>query len=241
MNKKNLLLLVFLLVTAMSYGQKQIAWFDVGLKAMYGGSSLYNQAAADHPDLDYNLPFGNAYSIGAKFGINRNYSGLALELMYNSASHEFQYLKDGPAPEMEWKSYDVYTLFRNSKNLGFFEIGPKFSFLQEFQSTDANGNLTEVSDLNNVGVSAVLSFGVNVIGTDGAFSGQVGLRAEYGFTDMMGSNAETNNDPIYITDIYANGYEKSQPLFVGLVFELNWGLGYYGVSQCGGKAKFLKF
>lgn len=214
-------------------------WFDAGLKAMYGGSSILNQAAMDHPDLDYNLVFGNAYSVGAKFGINRNYSGLAIELMYNNASHEFQYLQDGPAPKMEWKSYDAYFLFRNAQNLGFFEIGPKFSFLKEFKRTDATGELTDMADLADIGISGVLSFGVNVIGTDGSFSGQIGLRLEYGFTDMIASAGHDKGEPIYVADVYKDGYTKNTPVFAGLVFELNWGIGYYGIAQCGGRAKFF--
>lgn len=242
MKIKILTVLAALFIANVNYGQKQIAWFDVGLKAMYGGSSILNSTAMDHSDVDYMFAFGNAYSFGGKFGINSGYNGLAIEAMYNKADHELQILNDSYyAPKMEWESYDLYLLFRNAQNLGFFEIGPKFSFIQKFSRANENGELVDIADdINSPGISGVLSFGVNVIGTDGAFSGQIGIRAEYGFVDLIGDSGQANGEPYAtIPNFYGGEYTKNTPIFVGLVFELNWGLGWYGVSQCGGRPKLF--
>lgn len=242
---RKFLILCFVAVSTLGYSQKEIAWFDAAIKVMYGGSGVINMAAIDDPNLNYELNFGNTVGFGGKLGINKGYNGLAAEFMYTKSGTTFEGLNGYPAaPKMEWQSMDLYLLFRNAKNLGFFEIGPKIGFLRGMDRTGSDGELSEFADFNNKQLSAVLGFGVNVIGTDGAFSGQIGLRFEYGFTDLNGQDVVgTGNEPFpFATDIYngSKGYQKSSPVFAGLVFELNWGLGYYGIAQCGARAKFFK-
>lgn len=246
---RKLLILCFIAVSTIGYSQKEIAWFDAAIKIMYGSSSILNNAVIDDPNLNYELGFGGAVGFGGKFGINRGYNGLAIELLYTSSGETFEGLSNDmvsypAAPKVEWKSLDLYLLFRNAKNLGFFEIGPKIGFLRSMQRTGADGQLSDFSEINKRQISAVLGFGVNVVGTDGAFSGQIGLRFEYGFTDLNGQDdLGAGAEPFpYAVDIYngTKGYQKSTPIYAGLVFELNWGLGYYGIAQCGARAKFFK-
>lgn len=242
---RKLLILCFIAVSTIGYSQKEIAWFDAAIKIMYGSSNIINNAVIDDPNLNYDLSFGTAVGFGGKLGINRGYNGLAIELMYTSSGQTFEGLNDYPAaPQVEWKSLDLYLLFRNAKNLGFFEIGPKIGFLRSMSRTGADGQLTDFAEINKRQISAVLGFGVNVIGTDGSFSGQIGLRFEYGFTDMNGQDElGVGSEPFpYAVDLYngEKGYQKSAPIYAGLVFELNWGLGYYGIAQCGARAKFFK-
>ncbi len=242
---RKLLILCFIAVSTIGYSQKEIAWFDAAIKIMYGSSNIINNAVVDDPDLNYDLGFGTAFGFGGKFGINRGYNGLAIELLYTSSGQTLEGLNTYPAaPRTEWKSLDLYLLFRNAKNLGFFEIGPKIGFLRSLERTGADGQLTDFADINKRQISAVLGFGVNVIGTDGSFSGQIGLRFEYGFTDLNGQeDLGAGAEPFpFAPDLYngTNGYQKSSPVYAGLVFELNWGLGYYGIAQCGARAKFFK-
>ena len=35
--------------------QKQIVWFDAGLKVQYGATGFYNKAIADAPGFDYKI------------------------------------------------------------------------------------------------------------------------------------------------------------------------------------------
>jgi len=254
---RKLLILCFIAVSTVAYSQKEIAWFDAALKVMYGSSNILNSAVIDDPNLNYDLSFGTAVGFGGKFGINRGYNGLAIELMYTKSSQTFEGLTDEtnmiayPAgPKVEWQSLDLYLLFRNAANLGFFEIGPKIGFLRGMDRTDADGGLTEFTDINKRQISGVLGFGVNVIGSKG-FSGQIGLRFEYGFTDLNGQDDEgLGGEPFPFTasddrpnGIYngSKGYQKSSPIYAGLVFELNWGIGAYGIAKCGGRAKFFSF
>ncbi|MFT6335604.1 MAG: hypothetical protein ACI86M_003544 [Saprospiraceae bacterium] len=241
---RNFLILCLLAISTLSYSQKEIAWFDAALKVMYGSSSLLNNAAINSSNLDYEINFGNAISYGGKLGINRGYNGLAIELMYASSGSKFEYNNElnvnNITPQVDWKSLDLYLLFRNAKNLGFFEIGPKIGFLRSVERTESlDGTVSPLANINSRQISGVLGFGVNVIGSDGSFSGQIGLRLEYGFTDLIDVEAGSSEPFPFDANIYADGYEKSAPIFAGLVFELNWGIGAYGIAQCGARAKFF--
>jgi len=244
---KKLFTICMLVLATLSYGQKEIAWFDTGIKAMYGGSSALSSMVADASNLDYNLAFGNSVSVGGKLGINKGFSGLALELMYNKGNASIQNLTAPMDSELDWTNIELYTLFRNNANLGFFELGPKFSMLQSLDRTTGSGetlDLKEAGLTNNLNISAVLSMGVLLLGNDRAFSGQVGLRFEYGFTDMIaegGGRTAFEPFPDVTTSTTAVDYGKTVPLYAGLVFELNFGLGFYGVSQCGGRPKLFGF
>ena len=241
---RNFLILCLLAISTLSYSQKEIAWFDAALKVMYGSSSLLNNAAINSSSLDYEINFGNAISYGGKVGINRGYNGLAIELMYASSGSKFEYNNElnvnNITPQVDWKSLDLYLLFRNAKNLGFFEIGPKIGFLSSVERTESlDGTVSPLANINSKQISGVLGFGVNVIGSDGSFSGQIGLRLEYGFTDLIDVEAGSSEPFPFDANIYADGYEKSAPIFAGLVFELNWGIGAYGIAKCGARAKFF--
>lgn len=246
---KKLLTICFIAVATLSYSQKEIAWFDTGIKVMYGGSSAYSAMVADASNLDYNLAFGNSYSVGGKFGINRGFNGLAVELLYNKGNATIQNNGGGSDLELDWTGIDIYTLFRNNANLGFFEIGPKFSLLQDLTRASGDGNIRNLKDdelTNNFNISGVLSIGVLLLGNDRAFSGQIGLRLEYGFTDMMSGDADIATlglEPFPDAALSTTAIERSStaPIYAGLVFELNFGLGFYGISQCGGRPKLFGF
>lgn len=242
---KKIITICFIAVTTLSYGQKEIAWFDTGIKVMYGGSSAFSSMVADANNLDYNLAFGNSYSVGGKFGINRGFNGLAIEVLYNKGNASIQNTGAGSDLELDWTGIDIYTLFRNNANLGFFEIGPKFSLLQDLTRTNASGelrNLKEDELSNNLNISGVLSMGVLLLGNDRAFSGQIGLRFEYALTDLMNADAANLGlEPFPDAMPATLSRSSTAPLYAGLVFELNFGLGFYGISQCGGRPKLFGF
>lgn len=238
---RNFLTLCLVVLGTVAYSQKEIAWFDAGLKVMYGTSHVINSVAFDDKNLDYKIKFGNSFSFGGKFGVNRGYNGLALELLYSKADGQYELL-DSPnaSPEINWNSLDLYILFRNAANLGFFEIGPKIGFLRGVNRTvGLDADPVAFEDYNGRQISGVLSFGANVIGTDGGFSGQLGLRFEYGFTDLNSLDSPTAEPFAFQPNLLTTEYARSSPVFVGLVFELNFGLGYYGIAQCGARAKFF--
>jgi hypothetical protein len=147
----------------------------------------------------------------------------------------------GPDTEVSLNSVDVYVLFRDARKKGYFEIGPKMSFMGDVKTGPKGGTKTIVSaDLyEKKPLAAVIGFGTYVLGNDGAFSGILGLRFEYGFSDIVSDagSAEGNRQPVnYIGDA-----ASTNPIFAGIVFELNWGIGGVGQARCGEKSKFIWF
>jgi hypothetical protein len=233
---KNLLLVAFTLLAISAFGQKKIVWFDWGLKVQGGASGFFNSDISDNKDINYELDLTNSYGLGAKLGINYDWGGLALEGMYFQGNQRFESLGNEIAPEFNWSSIDVYTLFKRNRNLGYIEIGPKVSFLSKMEADGVD----VTSSYNSPNFAGVLGFGANLIGSDGAFTGMLGLRFEYQFTDFVSSDGKAINAPLSNISNFENN-ATTNPFFAGLVFELNWGIGYFGVAQCGQRSKFIMF
>lgn len=238
---KHILSLLLVFAAIQMYGQKKIVWFDVGLKAQYGATGLYNKAIVDSKDYNYKVSTG--YSFGGKLGINFGYNGLAIDVMKSTAKQEFEVANSNTLKTVNWSALDVYALFRNAKNLGYFEIGPKISFLSKAEDNVDGSTVDRTGDYNKNNIAGVVGFGANLMGNDGRFSGILGLRFEYGFTDMVNASGGTSaaNAPLRNAAVYANGYKKTNPVFAGVVFELNWGVGYFAKAQCGARSKFIMF
>ena len=249
---KQFFTIAVILVSLQLYGQKKIVWFDMGAKVQYGAAGLYNSAIANSDGYDYNISTG--YSYGGKLGINFGYNGLAIDVMRSTAKQEFEKTGATTVPTVNWQAWDVYALFRNAKNLGYFEIGPKISFVSKVEDNlieggivNPTGTLTDrTTNYNKNNIAGVIGFGANIMGNDGAFSGILGLRFEYSFTDFVGPEGATTgangvNSPLRDPLVYADGYKKSNVAFAGLVFELNWGIGYFAKAQCGARSKFIMF
>ncbi|MFZ1749651.1 MAG: hypothetical protein WAU01_05650 [Saprospiraceae bacterium] len=231
---------VILFLSNFIVGQKQVVWFDVGLKAQYGAAGLYNKAIADSDNYSYDISKG--YAFGAKLGINFAYSGIAIDVMRSSAKQQLEQKGTAITPTVDWSALDIYVLFRNAKNLGYFEVGPKISFISKVED-NIEATVTDRSvDYNKNVISGVVGFGANVMGNDGRFSGILGLRLEYGFTDFVNDAGKNSSAPLRDASVYAsNGYKSSNVAFAGVVFELNWGVGYFGKAQCGKRSKFIMF
>ncbi len=244
--KKLLGCLLCIFMLGQVYGQRaaKFWWFDTGVKAQFGATSLYSQAIADNNTWAYDVTTG--YSYGAKFGINKGTSGLTIDVMLAQGEQDFEYVpnQDGSQDlKASWNSIDLYTLYRNNRQLGYVELGPKFSFLNKAELSNIDGTGTQdIAEYfeSNV-VSAVLGFGAYFIGSDGAFSGIVGLRLEYGLTDAINADGHGAGAPILDAALYKDGVTSTAPIFAGVSFELNWGIGYLGKASCGGRSKFIKF
>ena len=221
--------------------QKVIVWFDTGLKVQSGPTGLYNQAVVDANNVDYAISSGLSY--GGKFGVNFGYNAVTMDVMFNTSKAEFEHQDFVGSTEVETSTIDLYLMYRNEKNLSYFEIGPKYSILRDAtwrRIADGAPNTPEdVSDQYKNGFAGVLGFGVNLVGTEGRFSGKLGLRFEYGFTDIVSDAGQVANAPVQVDGLYTDGYKGTHPVFAGVVFELNWGIGYYGVTKCGGRKKFF--
>ncbi len=230
---------LFSLLFTMGLSAQQL-WFDCGVKAQFGGTGLVNQAISDSGSWNYDIATGLGF--GGKLGINFEVHGITIDALFGNASSSFE--ADGGSSNLnvDWQYTDIYMLYRLSRYRGYFEIGPKMTMLREVENNKTNTAESNIvtDKYESNGFSGVLGFGTYLIGSDGRFSGIFGLRFEYGFSDLvMQSFGESEGLPVDTPNIYDNGYQKSVPLFAGLVFEFNWGIGYYGKASCGQRGKFI--
>jgi len=218
-----------------------VTWFDAGLKVKYGAAGLFNKALSDSPDYDFDLGLSGGFGIGARVGLNYDDHGLALEFMLNKGSQPMENMIDNTTFDINWNTYDIYALYRNSSNRGYFEIGPKYSLVNKVERDDPGDNTVDMTDDFQNYLSGVIGFGANLMGSE-TFFGMLGLRIEYGFTDAMTNIGRTNGSPVSDPNIYATDSNISTNLaFAGIVFELNWGIGYYAKAGCGQRSKMMKF
>lgn len=220
----------------------QSFYIDAGLKAQMGTTRLHNASIESHPNWSYDLANGFAY--GGKVGFNFEDHGITVDVMFGKGSSSFE---NNDANMVlgnlitDYSTTDIYLLYRLSRYRGYLELGPKVSFIRDITNRDITGVESNVAEFyEDNAYSGVLGFGTYVIGTDGSFSGIFGLRIEYGLTDMLTQpNGEDMGLPVLQADLYENGLNSTIPFFAGLVFELNWGIGYYGKASCGARGKFI--
>lgn len=250
---KKLLIIAFaFLCVNTTNAQKLDFWLDAGLKIQTGFTALYNANAttpntlAEPQQWDNTLASGTKY--GAKLGINFNYTGVSFDFMRGTLKGKFQERDlaagtDKGEDEITLTSTDIYVLFRNAKHKGYFELGPKLSLIHQVKDNKepSTPNLKNSYETSNFG--AVLGFGTYILGPeDGRFSGILGFRFEYGFQDVVNASGRSNADGSLRSPVnYGGEVASTNPIFAGIVFELNWGIGGVGQARCGERSKFMWF
>ena len=244
--KKLLIIISIVSLGISAQAQKMDFWLDTGFKVQYGGSMLYNSAIADDDNFDYTIT--TSTKVGGKLGINWNYTGISFDVMVGKTKGLFQNTSaaGGPDQEVSMSSVDLYVLFRDARQKGYFEVGPKVSFVGDVRNNAVDASTESIVNpdfYETTPLAAVIGFGTYVLGSEGRFSGILGLRFEYGFTNVVtdaGSSLErlpTDRQPVN----YIGDPSSTNPIFAGLVFELNWGIGGVGQARCGEKSKFIFF
>jgi hypothetical protein len=232
---KRILIFLFVVSIFKANAQKEIVWFDWGIKLQGGPRGFYSQDIEKQTKINHELGLLSGTGIGLKLGVNWQYQGLSLEGFYNKASQGVENL-NGPSYTYDWNAIDIYPLYRNAQNLGYLELGPKVSMLSKMNKVAGNNTTDVTTDFNKMTYGGVLGFGANIMGNEGAFSGILGLRFEYGFTDLV--KAGNLAHPLATT---APNRTTTNPYFAGVVFEFNFGIGYFGRAQCGARSKFIMF
>ncbi len=237
---KKLLLISFCFMTALAMqGQKLDFWLDAGVKVQTGFTTLYNANTSQGNKWDFTTATGTKY--GGKFGFNWGNIGVTLDVLLGKHKAQFQEIDTSPqfVREISVSSTDLYLLFRSARHKGYFEIGPKMSLIGDIRDNEDTRDLNDLYETRNL--AGVLGFGTYMLGPEGGrFSGILGFRLEYGFQDIVndaGRGTEVARQPV----AYEGEAETTHPIFAGIVFELNWGIGGVGQARCGERSKFVWF
>lgn len=249
---KNLFLIIALSL-GISFGaqsQKLDFWLDAGLKIQTGFTALYNANAttANSSDQQWDNTLASGTKYGVKLGMNFNYTGVSLDIMKGKMRGKFQEINNTAGgtlseDEITLDVTDIYLLFRNAKHKGYFELGPKYSIINDVTRVNSisaeSSNVSSLYETSNMGL--VLGFGTYILGPeDGRFSGILGFRVEYGFQDSVnevGRTSADNRQPVN----YGGDFASTNSIFAGIVFEFNWGIGGVGQARCGERSKFIWF
>ena len=239
--KRILFTLCLIAGVSLSYGQKVGFWFDAGLKGGVGPSFLLNNNIFD--DDTYDHVFTNGYSVGAKFGIFKGlYNGITFDVMYNSGAQDFRSegMDQTVDHNISWNSTDLAVLYRLQKEGIYVELGPMFSFVNKVEQEGFDPS--DVSEFYSENMtSAVFGFGGYLLG-GGNFTLMFGLRAAYGFTDFVSDAGQAANYPNPMGDaVPYDSYESTNPISLQLVFEANFGLGYFAKTACSKRMSFFRF
>jgi len=241
---KKLLTIVLVAGVIMSaQAQKVGFWFDAGLKGGFGPTFMLNNNILD--DDTYDHVFSNGYTVGAKFGIFKGlYNGITFDVMYNTGIQKFRDESGDRMidQEVSWNSTDLAVLYRLQKEGIYVELGPMFSFMNKVDDV-YDGNETDVTDFYAEQMtSGVFGFGGYLLG-GGQFTLMFGLRATYGFTDMISDDGQNSSYPINPASTHAgfDSYESTNPISVQLLFEANFGLGYFAKTSCSKRMAFFRF
>ncbi len=239
-------LCLFLGLILMSYGLNAqikggVTWFDAGLKVQYGGAALFNSAIVNSTEYNYDLGLTTGLGFGARVGYNYDDHGVILEFMLNNGEQPLERQSTDSNLDVSWSTFDLNILYRNSANKGYFEIGPKYGIINSVELND--GEPIDITDDFQNYFAGVIGFGAYLLGNDGAFQGLLGIRGEYGFTDAVSDAGRGLGSPLRDPSIYSgdDSSATNNLIFAGIVFELNWGIGYYAKAGCGSRSKFIRF
>jgi len=232
--------LAFFILLGISCATAQGAWFDIGVKAAYGLTMMGNNNVFDDRQIDHRISggYGFGVNVGVHFGQN---SGVLVEYMRSTGTQKFD---DESTPttsliDYKWNSNDVLLLYRFSGNGGYFEIGPKVSFLSDM-TLDVEA-ATVPDDVNvyfeDTWFSGVLGFGTYIAGSD-VFTIQAGIRLHYQFGDMVNDAGADIGYPV--GEIY-DTYKKTYLIMAQAHIEFNYAFGRFAKESCRDRWKLILF
>ncbi len=214
-------------------------WLEAGGKFTFGPSGFTNSNMASDGQHDFSL--GLSHTAGAVLGVNiGDNHGFNVEALLGTYYQDFTY-RGGAEPlkqSVEWKVADYYLLYRLYTNNGmYFELGPKLTNLRNVsQTTGLSTEIPSGGAYEDQYYSAVAGLGTILAGSK-VFVIQMGLRFEYGLTDMVSVTGQRDNFPAYYTS-YANT-AKTTAYRVSFGMSVSFALGGTAQAACGRRVFML--
>ena len=232
-------LLVLLLAGTISTQLSGQLWFDIGAKGSYGITMMLNNNIFDDRDVDHKVSWG--YTYGVSLGVHfDDHNGILVEYMRARGNQDFDDERMGAAMPIsyEWNTNDVLLLYRYTGYGGFFEIGPRVSFVSDVSSIYHEGPSQDVTgQFESTWYSGVLGFGTYLAGSD-LFSIQAGIRLHYQFGDMLNESGQEANLPVY--EEYET-YKKTSAIAAQFHIEFNYAFGRFAKESCRDRWKLILF
>ncbi len=225
-----ILFTVFLLFTT-----KAQVWFEVGGKAMYGMKGFYNNNVFN--DRDHQYQFGSGLAYGGVLCINiADRNGFNIEALSASNEQKFEY-NNTNVNDLEWKTLDLYLLYRAYSNSAFIEIGPKYSKVNSITQSYGSTNYNLNGEYQDQYFSAVFGFGGLITGSE-FLTLKSGVRFEYALGDFVSAKGKDTGYPtVYLQTPY-DTYAATHPFSASVYLSLNFAIGAVAKAECG-KRRFI--
>jgi len=226
-------------IVAMSLSFAQGTWFDIGVKGAYGITMMANKNIFDDRQIDHRLSggYGFGVTLGAHFAEDH---GILVEYMRSTGGQKFDDERTATKQliDYEWTTNDVLLLYRFSGNGGYFEIGPKVSFVSDIMRELEGTPMTDVSDFyEDKWYSGVLGFGTYIAGSE-VFTIQAGIRLHYQFGDMVNESGQAAGFPVNET---YESYDKTNLIMAQIHLEVNYAFGRFARRSCRDRWKLILF
>ncbi len=232
----------------------QDIWFAIGAKASYGSSFLWNKNILD--DGRYNHEFTAANGFGARLGIGIGYNhAFNFEAMLHNNKQDFNYKVSNILTgqdetfnsSVEWKTIDLYLLYRLNSSKVYLELGPAYTMLRDINQVDDNPLFSNDTDVTNFYrdsyLSGVFGFGGYLVGNE-TFSLNLGFRIMYAFSDFITEEGQENgliykSFPAPLRENNYDNYTGTHPLTFEASLELEFGLGGFAKTSCSKRMHFF--
>lgn len=221
-----ILITLFLFSTA----QSQV-WFEAGAKVTYGMKGFYNDNIFN--DRGHQYQFGTGLAYGAVVCVNfADKHGINIEGLLASNEQTFEYIggQDKVDSQLEWKTLDLYLLYRVYSNSAFIEIGPKLSSVNSI--TQSFGQTVELDgdEYQDQYYSAVFGFGGLIAGSE-FFTLKSGVRFEYSLGDFVSETGKAGSFPAFYAPY--EEYKASHPFGASVYLSINFAIGSVAKAECG--------
>lgn len=235
---KQILTIALVALITPIFGQ---TFFDAGIKFGIGPTLMYNQNIFDD-GVAYDHVLTSGTAIGGKLGVNfAGRHGVTVDYMSAKSKQDFDI--PGGSHEYVWKHNDVLLMYRYSGNGAFVEIGPKFSFMNEVNTTlPGAAELDVTSNFVDNYKSVVFGFGSYLIGSD-VLTLQAGVRLHWAFDDMI-SEQGRSFEPSYPATTRPQDYptyEKTTATAAQFMLELNYAFGRFAKASCSQRWRLILF
>ncbi len=247
MKKTVIFILLFALVASSAFSQRRrtsaIKWLSIELKGGYGGSMLLNSdvKSDQNAELAISTP---AYEFGGRLGFTYgDHIGVGIEYLKSGFNQDYNIKSsnlDAYTKTQKFNTSDIVLSFRYTSLYGFyFEVGPKFSNIQDVKVENSITNQS-FTDINGGDYAqhfydkfTSIIFGLGYAAYNGdRLRVNLGLRASYGLASVVeDSNFYVLNDGYYIPQ--GSFTSNTNPFNIKLTLGINYTFGFWGNASCG--------
>jgi hypothetical protein len=240
MNKRLLLSGTLGLLTVFTFAQdapKKENTFEIQAKGLGNSTWLFNKNISDLGDeqnyansigISYGLGF-NAYfgkvGVGIEGLVGNHIGSFAGKLEYKDSTGAVLKTTDYKS-SITLQTYQIPLMFKLKSDILYFEIGPQYNIISsatyKYSGEGFSMDTVVTSDYASSFISAIVGFGAKIKFGESPLSMNLGLRLQYGLTDLKGVDALGNDlgDALVYKDKSATNAATG-----GVVLSLNYQIG----------------